>query len=158
MLSAALGEALYPHPQWRRLTRLWESFYPARKIPAQQSARFSSLMRTMPRLVQILIEHRAAATAGRSLAETLATDDRRPVRLSTAFRTWRRSPSRMRAAPASLVFAVIGQARADGEITPEQEGRLLAGMLRHWALRSTLDYAASCAAQPRTTLPVYAVN
>src|SRR5207253_206678 len=27
-LSCAIGDGLYPHPQWRRLARLWESYYP----------------------------------------------------------------------------------------------------------------------------------
>ena len=27
-LSAAIGDALYPHPQWQRLSATWESFYP----------------------------------------------------------------------------------------------------------------------------------
>jgi hypothetical protein len=64
-----------------------------------------------------------------------------------------------------VVFAVIGQARAQGELSPEAEGRVLAGMLRYWALRSTLDNAARCAMRvpklgrpPRAPLPIYAVN
>src|SRR6202048_2762711 len=27
-LSCAIGEGLYPHPQWRKVARLWESYYP----------------------------------------------------------------------------------------------------------------------------------
>ena len=27
-LSAAMGEALYPHPQWQQLSETWEGFYP----------------------------------------------------------------------------------------------------------------------------------
>jgi hypothetical protein len=37
-----------------------------------------------------------------------------------------------------LVFAVIGQARADGILSPEHESILLARLLAHWALRNTL--------------------
>ena len=37
-LSCAMGDALYPHPQWRRLAALWEEFLPdaqpRRRIPA----------------------------------------------------------------------------------------------------------------------------
>ena len=42
-----------------------------------------------------------------------------------------------RASP-SLVFAVLGQARAGGRASPEDESRLLAKLLTHWALASTL--------------------
>jgi hypothetical protein len=46
------------------------------------------------------------------------------------------------------VFAVIGQARADGLISPEYESDLLAKLLTHWALRATLDISAACATRP----------
>jgi hypothetical protein len=54
----------------------------------------------------------------------------------------------MRDNPPTLVFAAIGQARADGRITPEQESRTLAYLLTYWALRSTLDIAEVCATHP----------
>jgi len=56
----------------------------------------------------------------------------------------------------SLVFAVLGQAKADGGLSPEDEGNLLAKLLTFWAMRSTLDSSAYCAAIPRSQ--VRAVN
>jgi hypothetical protein len=50
----------------------------------------------------------------------------------------------MRRAEPSLVFAVVGQARADGTITPDEESRLLSNMLTYWALRGTLDLSNYC--------------
>jgi hypothetical protein len=47
----------------------------------------------------------------------------------------------MRRAPPSLAFAAIGQARADGEITPEAESRTLSELLRFWALKDALKVA-----------------
>jgi hypothetical protein len=55
-------------------------------------------------------------------------------------------------APPSLVFAVIGQAKADGRLGPEDESDLLARLLTHWAMRSTLDAAAACTMLPRPNL------
>ena len=49
---------------------------------------------------------------------------------------------------ASLVFAVIGQAKADGQITPEEESGLLASLLTHWALRRTLATQANYVTHP----------
>jgi hypothetical protein len=53
---------------------------------------------------------------------------------------------------------VIGQARADGAISPEQESELFARLLTHWAKRSTLDTSFACALaaapQPRAQLNV----
>ena len=145
LLSAALGDALYPHAQWGGLVQLWESFYPAGKIPLHRRSLFASLRRTIPALVETLVEHRPVAMRGRTIAEVMATDERQPERLRATFDDWHCVPSPMLSARPSLVFAVIGQARSDDRITPEQEGSALAGMLRHWALRNTLDNAASCA-------------
>jgi hypothetical protein len=46
---------------------------------------------------------------------------------------------------------VLGQASADGQLTPEDESALLAKLLTHWALRSTLEASAACAATPIPT-------
>jgi hypothetical protein len=54
-----------------------------------------------------------------------------------------------RAAP-SFVFAALGQARIDGLLTPEDESVLLAKLLTHWALASTLDSASVCASTAGT--------
>jgi hypothetical protein len=50
----------------------------------------------------------------------------------------------MRRAPPSLVFAVLGQARADGRLSPEQESRIAANVLTHWALTDSVSEAAHC--------------
>jgi hypothetical protein len=42
------------------------------------------------------------------------------------------------------VFAVIGQAKINGKISPEAESTILAKLLTHWALRRTLDSSAAC--------------
>ena len=67
-------------------------------------------------------------------------------------------PARMRKAPPELVFAVLGQARADGQIGPEEESNTLVNLLTYWTLRSTLDMSAICAAAPlaHITAPVTA--
>jgi hypothetical protein len=46
------------------------------------------------------------------------------------------------------VFAVVGQARADGRLAPETESELLAKLLTHWALRATVNISEICAAVP----------
>ena len=73
---------------------------------------------------------------------------RQPAQLTQLFRSWNEKPDEMYRAAPSLVFAVLGQASADGQLTPEDESALLAKLLTHWALRSTLDASAACAAPP----------
>ena len=59
-----------------------------------------------------------------------------------------RNPSDMYRASPSLVFAVIGQARSDGKISPEDESTLLCKLLTFWALRATVNMSEICAAAP----------
>lgn len=145
-LSCALGKELYPHPQWDRLSSLWESFYPTTDLNDEKRGLLAILEATMPGFVALLINHRPKSLRGKSLIEVMSVSERQPNRLATYYQAWRTSPSQMRVAPPSLAFAVIGQARADGKMSPEEESRILAKLLTHWALRSTLDTSEACAA------------
>jgi hypothetical protein len=151
-LSCAMGAALYPDPQWARLSALWASFYPLDRIDAATRATFSQLERTMPAFVPVLLNHRVRRLAGRSLAEVMPVDARKPTRLRELLQTWRPSLRGLRAAPPSLAFAVIGQARADRAMSTAEESRLLAELLTGWALRSTIDTSLACAARPARSL------
>lgn len=144
-LSCAVGNALYPHPQWERLARLWESFYPLAGLDTERKRLIGKLETSMPGFVALLVHHRPEALRGRSLREVLDVTQRQPARLTVLFQIWRRAPARMYQASPSLVFAVLGQARADGRLSPEGESTLLTKLLTHWALRSTLDTSAICA-------------
>jgi hypothetical protein len=141
-LSCALGDALYPHPQWRALATLWESFYPPTDLPAGRQELLTRLQASMPAFVALVVNHRPKALRGAALIEVLATPDRQPARLAAQYTAWRAAPERMRHTAPSLGFAVIGQARADGRLSPEAESRMLVYLLTYWALRSTLDIAA----------------
>ena len=146
-LSCAMGQALYPHPQWERLARLWEAYYPSIGLDPQRRDTFAKLQATLPGFVALLVHHRPRTLRGRSLVEALEVQNRQPAKLGTLYRAWSREPFRMYRAPPTLVFAVIGQARADGRMSPEQESVILAKLLTHWALRSTLDVSAACSMQ-----------
>ncbi|HEV2147593.1 MAG TPA: hypothetical protein VGR37_09350 [Longimicrobiaceae bacterium] len=149
-LSAAMGGALYPDPQWARLSRLWASFYPLDdEVPDEQRALIRQLEETMPRFVRLLLDFRPPLLRGDSLAEAMRPAERSPARLRSLFRAWRGSFQRMRSGAPSLVFAVLGQARADGKLTPEEESRLLADLLTFWALRATLQTTDFAARRPR---------
>ncbi len=154
-LSCAMGDALYPHPQWGRLSALWASFYPPETLDNARRELLGRLEASMPGFVALLLNHRPKALRGASLREVMDTDRRQPARLAALRETWRRAPNLMARTPPTLAFAVIGQARADGVMTPEEESRLVAGLLRHWALRSNLNASAACAevSAPRPFAP-----
>lgn len=138
-LSCAMGRALYPHEQWDKAAALWESFYPIGDLDDERRELFAKLEASMPEFVDLLVNHRPPKLRGATLAEAMPLRERTPERLRGYYELWRNSPRRMREAPPALVFAVIGQVRIEGKISPEQESKMLAYLLTYWAMRSTLN-------------------
>jgi len=146
-LSCAMGKALYPHPQWERLDAIWEAYYPLTGLGNDKRQLLTTIEASIPDFVALLVNHRPASLRGKTLGEVLTATDRQPEHLRTAYAGWLARPDQMRRAPPSLVFAAIGQARADGKLTPEAESRLLAELLTYWAMRNALDASAICVTQ-----------
>jgi hypothetical protein len=152
-LSCAMGQALYPDPQWARLSALWSSLYPTDHLGGETRQLLALLEQTLPAFVALLTQHRPRRLGGRSLADVMPVVALRPDRLRACFRAWRRRLDRLRDVAPTFAFAVIGQARADGAIGAAEESRLLAGLLTHWALRATIDTAEACASRPAGPRP-----
>ncbi len=151
-LSCAIGGALYPHPQWSALARLWESLYPTDGLDAKTKTVLAQLEASIPEFVELLVNFRPQSLRGKSLKEVMPLAERHPSRLAAYYQAWLASPAKMRTAPPSLVFAAVGQAKVEGKISPETESKLLADLLSFWAMRSALDTSAICATQPRVRL------
>jgi hypothetical protein len=150
-LSGLIGRELYPHPQWQWLNGLWDSFYPLNVgdgLDEEKRRLLLLLEKTAPALAKLIADHQPKALNGASLREALRISERRPEQLQDFFKAWRASPALMQRASPVMVFAVIGQARAEGVLSPEQESRILTRMLNFWALRSALDTSTNCAALP----------
>ncbi len=148
-LNCAMGGALYPHRQWGCLARLWESLYPQTHLDAKRKGLIALLEATIPRFIDLIVNHRPRALRGRSLREVMPLAEREPELLARRFDEWQSAPERMRAAAPSVVFAAFGQARADGRLAPEKESSLLSELLTDWALGNSLRTAAACAARPK---------
>lgn len=144
-ISCALGQALYSHPQWQALAELWSSLYPLRGLSPQRLRLIRSLQNCLPGLAELMLNHRPKRLNGASLAEALRVNARSPDRLAAHFQAWRADPERMKKAPPSLAFAVLGQARLHGAISPEEESRALADLLAWWAMRGALEGTETCA-------------
>jgi hypothetical protein len=145
-LSCAVGEELYPHPQWRRLAELWDAVYPSASLDADRAELFAALRETLPRVVRLLCDHRPTSLNGRRLREVLPTAGRDPRSLTTLAERWRTDRSAYRPAPPSLAFAVLGQGRWAGLVSPADESRIVGDLLTFCALRSTLDLTQICSA------------
>uniref|UniRef100_A0AAU2UY62 Uncharacterized protein n=1 Tax=Streptomyces sp. NBC_00003 TaxID=2903608 RepID=A0AAU2UY62_9ACTN len=156
-LSCAMGDALYPHPQWGELSRLWSTLYPPHRAPRELRELIGALEKSMPRFVSLLAGHRPFELRGARLADLMPRTTRTPALLLARYRTWTHWPELMRTAPPTLVFAVLGQARAAALITPEEESRLLGELITHWALSSTLDTLSTCATTTQHSPPAYPI-
>ena len=138
-LSCAMGNALYPHPQWQKLCSLWESLYPLEGLSVDRRQVISALLKGIPDFIALLMNHRPKSLHGESLGSIFSFADRTPVRLQTKLMEWNVSPDRMLEAPPSQAFAVIGQGKSNNKITPEKESLILSDLLKHWALKSTIN-------------------
>ncbi|HMO39597.1 MAG TPA: hypothetical protein PKC76_12015 [Saprospiraceae bacterium] len=134
-ISLAFGKALYPDPQWERLEELWNRLYPTGKLPEVKQELLRQLEDTLPDFVRLVTRYRPARLRGRTLASIFPVKTRQPAQLRRTYLYWKKHPSAMRRARPALIFAVLGQARADHRITPERESALLRGMLVNWAMR-----------------------
>lgn len=133
-ISIAFGKILYPEPQWERLEKLWESMYPARELKGHQLETIKNLEAIIPRFVQLVVDHRPVKLTGRMLKEIFPTSLRRPEQLRKHYQEWKENYKIITKHRPSLVFAVIGQARADNVITTFSESRILSRILRYWAM------------------------
>lgn len=152
MVSTAIGEALYPDPQWTELRRLWLQLYPPSGAPPNVAEVIRQLAPTIPELAGQLARHAPAALSGTTLRDALAHESRQPQALRRLFT---RPATDMRPA---LRFAVLGQARWDGRLTARQETRMVGRMLSDWATRSTLRMAAGATTARIPPLPAHAVR
>lgn len=148
-LSCAMGRALYPHPQWERLSRLWEAFYPVDELGHERRQLINMLEESIPAFVTLLVNHRPRALQGASLKEVMDLEMRKPSSLVAYYSKWQDSPGLIKRVPPTLAFAIIGQARAEGLMSPEIEAETISRLLQDWALHSTINISAICAESQR---------
>jgi hypothetical protein len=151
LLCSAFGAMLYPHPQWQRLAGLWAQLYPLDDLEPSKRRLFLALQATMPEVVRLFVTHRSDPLGGRPLTSLLPIEDRQPQRLTRIFDGWRQHPQSVHRSSPSLAFAVIGQAKADGDLSPGREAELVSGLLRRWAFERAL--ATGRGRRPRSGPP-----
>ena len=146
-LSCAMGSVLYPSSQWERVEALWESMYPLEGLSDESRKVIDLLQEQMQRFVNLLTSFRPSKLKGRRVVDVLPMEERTPAKLAALHEEWRKHPGRVATARPALAFAVLGQARAEGKISPEHESTQLADLLTTWALSSSLETSNSCAKQ-----------
>lgn len=139
-ISLAFGKALYPDPQWGKLEALWEQMYPTAQLGREQNDLIRILSETLPHFTSLVLQHSPAALEGSAFGEVFPTNTRQPAQLRQLYQKWRLNPEAIYRARPGLVFAAIGQARADHTISPFEENRLLSQALRQWVLMKMFNH------------------
>jgi hypothetical protein len=83
--------------------------------------------------IRLVHFHKTKGLKGRSIGSIFPIQERQPNTLREIFKQWEKHPFLMKKSPPTLVFAVLGQAKFYGEISPEKESKLLTQQLRNWA-------------------------
>ncbi|MGV9947011.1 hypothetical protein [Rhodococcus aetherivorans] len=139
LISSAIGETLYPDPQWEAMRTTWKQMYPLDDLPAQHRTQLENTEAAIPRFVDLLVHHRSPRLGRRPLGDLWPLQERQPGNLIRLHHEWGTDIAIMARQSPSLVFAVIGQAKAVGAISAETENHLLSRLLTVWAVRSSLD-------------------
>lgn len=136
-LSIAFGAYLYPDRQWLKLQKLWGQLYPLRLANANDRDTYRQLELLIPSFVELFMKHRPPKLKGHSLQQAFTQKSHKVRSLRKRLQQWKGTPDELLNLRPSLVFALIGQARADGQISPDKEQMILDKMLRSWALKNT---------------------
>jgi hypothetical protein len=142
-LSCALGDALYPHPRWGALGRVWEQLYPLDRLPPARAAELRALEVAMPRFIDRLLGYRAPALDRRTLGEVLLNRDLPALPTPSQVDGSRATLANLSRLRPTLALASLGLARLSGTLTPEADGALLATLLETWAVSATLQQRRS---------------
>ena len=138
LLSATVGDTLYPHPSGRRWRRPGAPV-PAGRPPDDRRREIEQLERSLPAVADLMASHRSPTLDGHQLGDLMPLDQRRPEQLLTLYRAWQDDLGVLARQAPTLVFAVLGQARATGRLAPDAESQVLADVLTAWAVRGSLD-------------------
>jgi hypothetical protein len=149
LLSCAIGNELYPHPQWGDMARTWKALYPVMSVPPARQQELAAIEASIPAFTKVLANHRSPALNGRPLREAFPLAERQPARLLALHSAWKSDLGVMARQRPALVFAVVGQARAGQLITPEDESQTISALLRAWALRSSLTHTENVTTNQR---------
>ena len=152
-ISLALGAALFPDPQWAALGEQWRNLYPTAGLSAEKQDLVRRLEAVLPAFADLVLGHRPAALRGQAVADIFPLAERQPDALRACYDAWQARPYLREHGAPSLVFAVVGQAKADGRISTEEEVRVLSRMLERWALNRARTYGAGPAPLPVPAAP-----
>lgn len=134
-LSYKFGKKLFPHPQWDRLWQMWNTFYPKEGLKPSTLTVLNEIEQEADLFITAVLNLSTAEMKGKRLYELFPLNERTPQQLKHIYQTWKLKQSVLLQLPPTLVFAVIGQAKADLAIDAAIESRVLTSQLKFWAFK-----------------------
>jgi hypothetical protein len=133
-ISCWFGKKLFPHYQWDKLWKMWNLFYPKEGLDTESLQILTAIENDLEAFVEIVIRHSTKVMRGKTLIEFFPIAERQPNKLNQIYQLWKTQKISLQNLPPTLVFAVLGQAKAELEIDAGEESQVLTHQLRHWAL------------------------
>lgn len=144
-ISAAIGRAFYPDPQWEQVAAIWDEYYPLASAPPASRRLLGLVESTLREFVALTLETPIPRLGGTPLGAIFPRADRLPARLRSLRALLRQDTRHLAVLSPTVAFAVVGQAKFDGAISSRIESQTLSRLLRFWALRATVDASIACA-------------
>ncbi|MEO5642262.1 MAG: hypothetical protein ABIQ40_12055 [Bacteroidia bacterium] len=133
LLSCRSGNMLFPDPQWQQLEQLWNTFYPTENLPEHKRQDLHELLEEMPEFIRLMINLRLKALNNQRLVEIFPIAERQPNLLRKYYMEIKKNRSILKRIPPTLLFAIVGQAKADFKLCAKSESRLIQYQLTNWA-------------------------
>lgn len=131
LVSAEIGQRLYPHAQWARVLDVWRAAYPV--APGAEGRMVRELSAHVPTFVHWLLQQRAGLAA-EPLGRLLEDPELAPPRLDDHVERWFRDARYLAELRPCQTFAVAGYCRLVRGALPVPEIRLFSSLLTRWAL------------------------
>ncbi len=132
-LSCALGKKMFPDAQWDRLWSMWQTFYPKDGLDKESLGIIQAVEKEIGQFADIILNHSNQEMKGKRLAELFPLQERNPANLRNLFKGWKTGSVRLYGMAPTLVFAVLGQAKAGLIMNAAEETSILTRQLRRWA-------------------------
>lgn len=140
-LSCAFGNKLFPHPQWKKLWQMWNRFYPRHGLDQTTINILDTIEKCTGAFTNLVLQQSTKEMRGKKLTAFFPIAERTPENLKELFLLWKAKKISLQNMRPTLVFAVLGQAKADMAISPSQENSILTKQLRHWAFIRNLKFS-----------------
>jgi hypothetical protein len=132
-LSYAFGKRLFPHAQWDKLWHMWKSFYPKEGLQNEKINALNELEKETEKFVTLVLNFSTPEMKGLKLWQLFPAKQRQPEELRRLYKLWASKSISLQSMSPTLVFAMLGQAKADLAIDAITENKTLTKQLQQWA-------------------------